>query len=335
MRPLNLLLLGVLLLNGPRADTDNRNQPSFKAQPDRGKAVITLADIPCFTVIGSLGGLNPLERAEVIADRLNRLAKEPEIKVENFVPSVEKGTIVVLYQEGEKSISLLTVDAKTARSVSGSHKSRIRLAQWWTALLRDMFLLLRNQPPFYTTQTSFGQLLQEAYQRYQEKKLESFFQAWQENLALYKKKVATLTLTIPENFGPEILAEKPLVSAKETPQEERSKTSPEEKPSKTDEGRKTSLRVRVPSRLKETLQITLQEGQLSVQWNQGDNLAALNVILLGERGQTLQKRATVSPPWEVKLPFPPDTHTVEVTLLFEDGKETVYELPVEREQGSS
>lgn len=334
MRYLNLLLLSVLFLNMPRADAYNSNQPSFKAQPDKGKAVVVLANIPCFTVIGSLGGLSPLERAEVIADRLNRLVKEPEIGVEYLVVSIEKGTIAILYQEKERRIPLITVDAKTAKSLSGSHKSRIRLAQWWTALLRDMFLLLRNQPPFYTTQTSFGRLLKEVYQKYQERKSESFFQTWQENFASYKKQVATFALTIPEDFSPEILAEKPLAVAKEPPQEEGPKPSLEEKAPTTEEGKRAPLRVKVPSRLKEALQITLQEGQLLVQWNQEDKLAALNVVLLGEKDQALQKRATVSSPWRVKLPFPPNTHTVEVVLLFEDGKETVYDLPVEREEGS-
>lgn len=139
----------------------------FDAAAGHARAFVGTALGPAFAFSAS-GGKSAAERALEAAHRLNEAAGPLRASLDADLEA--HGASVRLKPKGTSVLEVTTEDAaayEEDRTRQGSRAAVTpeRLALWWTALARDLVLvLLRSQKPSYTSVASEGRVLTEVYQ---------------------------------------------------------------------------------------------------------------------------------------------------------------------------
>lgn len=130
-----------------------------------GGAAVTCNGVDLFRLSSGGGGYTAVQRAAIIARRLNEIMGEQDITPTAFKTGTSKGEVVLQYQSssGQAPEVLLTVDHQTARTAIGAHGSRERLAAWWLALLRDHICLILGKEPVFTAAVPVGAVFGKAH----------------------------------------------------------------------------------------------------------------------------------------------------------------------------
>ncbi|HEY3284178.1 MAG TPA: hypothetical protein VGN26_18055 [Armatimonadota bacterium] len=150
MRSLRLMSL-VLVALGGLAPYGWCQGTVFAGSARGTQGVVTAFGMDLFLLPGSAGGYSPKERADTVAMRLNERLGDPAFDPSHFRIALRNREVVLEYALGAKdSQSIVTVDRALARSFVGASGSRVRVAQWWLALLRDESLLALGRAPEYT-----------------------------------------------------------------------------------------------------------------------------------------------------------------------------------------
>jgi hypothetical protein len=149
--------------------------------PRTGKeyGIVKAHGAPVFVITRPMGELEPAQRAEKAAERLERLVTgkdgkplEPEQLV--AVNNARGETVLARRLKGQspKDIDpedvIVTVDKDTATTYSGTN--RTAMALWWRDLLRDQVRLAHGKPPVSTYDTRYGKILDVVYQNVEDER---------------------------------------------------------------------------------------------------------------------------------------------------------------------
>lgn len=126
------------------------------------RGIVVSHGMDLFEITTAAGGIPPVRRAEIIAERLENLANWHTFTPAMFSIGFRNGEVILQQMEHAAHLPhiIVTVDRQMARRAGGDVE---RLAQWWLALLRDHLSLANGKPPLYSAGTPVGALFQRVY----------------------------------------------------------------------------------------------------------------------------------------------------------------------------
>lgn len=129
-----------------------------------GSALVTTCGMNLLLISDKAGNLAPVERAKVVAERLNYLFQTGNVSADALRVGYYNGQVVLEYLlPGSQPYLIVTVDSNIAKRFHGADGSRTTLAYWWLAMLRDHMLLAEGREPLYTVPYGTGYVFERIY----------------------------------------------------------------------------------------------------------------------------------------------------------------------------
>lgn len=156
-------LTGSLLLIGLPAQA---NHFTFKRLVVDGQEHATVYShrMDLFELTTSAGGYTPVQRAQVIIERLEKLAHAHDFGAVRFSVGFRNGEVILQQQDAADHPPhlIITIDRRLAQRAGVNVE---RLASWYLALLWDHLRLANGQKPQHTDGTPVGTSFQKIYTR--------------------------------------------------------------------------------------------------------------------------------------------------------------------------
>lgn len=136
----------------------------FKQFERQGKTfgVVTSFGAHLFVISRPSGGYSVVQRAQIVAGRLNALVKSRELSPSNIDSGVVNGQQAVYFKnrDGLKE-PVVTADPFVAEDTKVESAT---LAAWWAALLKDHLSIVTGVRPRYTTGTETGRIFERIFE---------------------------------------------------------------------------------------------------------------------------------------------------------------------------
>lgn len=170
-------------------------------------SLVSNQGIPLIQQTQTAGGLTPVERAEVVAQRLNDLSATDTLQAELILVRLVDNTATVFaspLSNGGFGQVLATVDGKTAAQFGFENEPGL-LAFWWRDVLRDHVLIISGKPPIYTT--PYAQPMQRLYGLCRSQGVptpKTIENALSQLSPAEKDALQSLYINVPSNYRPQI-----------------------------------------------------------------------------------------------------------------------------------
>jgi len=165
MRNLAVLTILIVLLSVITVSAVTAEE-LFDYEYYKGSGLVTACGMKLLLIDEPAGNVPPLERAKIVAERLNSILYTGYVYPDNFRVGYYNGQVVLEHIiPGSAPTLIATVDSNLARKFQGARGSRTTLAYWWLSLLKDNLLLIQGEEPVYTAPYGTGYIFERIYMK--------------------------------------------------------------------------------------------------------------------------------------------------------------------------